>query len=98
VHELQNQLFSVATPSLEAVRELEEATEELVAFTSLMLRPVRFTKAFAIAGMQLGYAVGQPFPDYNSPSIALSTLQFRPHNPGQPPPILASGPAAMYRG
>jgi hypothetical protein len=98
VHELQNQLFSVATPSLEIVRELEGATEELIAFTSLMLRPVRFTKAFAVAGMQPGYAVGRPFPDYKSPFIELSALEFRPHNPGQPPPIRASGPAAMYRG
>ena len=71
VHELQNQLFSVTAPPLQTVRQLEEAIEELVDFTSLMLRPVRFTKAFALAGMRLGYAVGQPFPKYTSRSIAL---------------------------
>lgn len=97
VHELQNQLFSATTPSLDTMRELEQATEELVEFTSLMLRPVRFTSAFAIASMRPGYAVGQPFRNYESPSVALSALQFRPHRPDQSPPARTFGPAAMYR-
>jgi hypothetical protein len=97
VHELQNQLLSATAPSLETVRELEQATEELVEFTSLMLRPVRFTNAFAVAAMQPGYAVGQPFRNYKSPYVTLSALQFRPRLPDQPPPNRAFGPAAMYR-
>lgn len=96
VHELQNQLFSVPTPSLETIQELDHATNELVEFTSLMLRPVRFTKAFAVAAMQPGYAAGQPFRSFKSSCITVSALQFRPRGPDQSPPTRASGPAAMY--
>ena len=97
VYELQNRVLSAAEPALETVQELEQATEELVDYICLMVKPVRFTNAFALVGLQPGYTVGRPFRGYTSRSTTLSALQFRSPVPGLTRPVGSSAPAAMYR-
>jgi hypothetical protein len=96
VYELQNRVLSTAEPALETVQELEQTTEELIDYICLMVKRVKFTNAFALVGVQPGYAVGRPFRGYTSRSTTLSALQFRSPVPGLPRPVGSSAPVAMY--
>ena len=96
VYELQNRVLSTPDPPRESVQELEQATQELVDYIGLMVKPVKFTNTFAIVGIQPGAALGLPFPGYNSPSITISGLQFRSSVPGLTRPGGTSAPTAMY--
>lgn len=96
VYELQKRVLSTAEPALESVQELDHETEELISYICLMVKPVKFTNAFAIVGVQPGYAVGQRFRGYTSPSTTLSGLRFRSPAPGFTPALGSSAPAAMY--
>jgi hypothetical protein len=97
VFELQNRVLSTAEPILESVQKLDHETEELISYICMMVKPVKFTNAFAIVGVHPGYAVGQRFRGYTSPSTTLSGLRFRSSAPGFTPQLGSSAPAAMYR-
>jgi hypothetical protein len=97
VYELQNRVLSTAEPALESMQELDHETEALINYISVMVKPVKFTNAFAIVGIRPGYAVGSRFPGYTSRSTTLSGLQFRSPAPGFSPRSESSAPVAMYR-
>lgn len=96
VYELQNRVLSNPNPSRESVQELEHATQELVDYISLMVKPVKFTNAFAIVGIKPGAAVGLPFRGYSSQSTAISALQFRSSVPELTRHDGSSAPTAIY--
>jgi hypothetical protein len=97
VYELQNLVLSTAEPALESLQELDHETEALINYISVMVKPVKFTNAFAIVGIRPGYAVGRRFAGYSSPSTTLSGLQFRSPSAGFTPRVGSSAPTAMYR-
>jgi hypothetical protein len=93
VYDLQNQILSEVSPLLETVQQLDQAIDELSSYVELMLKPVDFTYAFTLAGVQPGLAVGQPF---FLKSVATTQVVFRPREPHLAPSLVPCEPAAMY--
>lgn len=81
VYALQDQILSDSQPVMETVQELEQRTEELIAYVKLMTKKVSFTFAFALVGVHPGHLAGRPLPRFASKSTTLSAVQFRPHSP-----------------
>jgi hypothetical protein len=96
VYDLQNRVLSDSQATLETVQELEQRTEELIAYVTRMTTKVRFTYAFALVGVQPGLAAGRPLSTFASRSTTLSPVRFRSLDPAFIRPLGSVAPTAVY--
>ena len=94
VYDLQNRIISEVTPALDTLQELDQAIDELSHYVELMSRPVEFTFAFTLVGVQPGLAVGLPSATRLAAACDVVVLQTR--EPHSAPSFVPFEPAIMY--